>query len=111
MRKIVLGLVLGLLTFSSCQDEGVIQPSVEYGVYQWNLNQDLLYIFGEYKLSIKQNGVLSFDGNYKLENGVLTFWDEFGYSISQPLEVIGSGFLLENSMEFVKIGELNKYLN
>ena len=110
MRKILLGLLVGLLTFSSCNDEGVIQPSVEYGVYQWNLNQDLLYIFGEYKLNIKQDGVLSFDGNYKLENGVLTFWDDLGYSISQPLEVKGDGFLLEGSMEFVKIGELNTYL-
>lgn len=109
MKKVLLLLVLGLSTLTSCQDEELIQPSVELGIYQWELNENLLYVFGEYELSIIQDGVVSFDGNYSLEDGILTIWDEFGYSLTRPLEITSKGFLLDNMEQYIKIAETTTY--
>ena len=109
MKKVLLLLVLGLSTLTSCQDEELIQPSVELGIYQWELNENLLYVFGEYELIIIQDGVLSFDGNYSLEDGLLTIWNEVGYSLTRPLEMTSKGFLLDNMEHYVKIAETTTY--
>ena len=109
MKKVLLVLVLGLSTLTSCQDEELIQPSVELGIYQWDLNENLLYVFGEYELNIIQDGVVSFDGNYSLEDGLLTIWDKTGYSLTRTLEITSKGFLLDNMEHYVRIGDLNNY--
>jgi len=110
MKRVLLLLVLGLSTLTSCQDEELRQPNIEFGVYQWDLNENLLYVFGEYKLNIIQDGVLSFDGDYLLEDGLLTIWDETGYSITRPLELTSKGFLLDNMEQYVRIGDLDTYI-
>jgi len=108
MKK--LALVLLVLGFFSCSEqEELIQPSVELGIYQWELNENLLYVFGEYELSIIQDGVVSFDGNYSLEDGLLTIWDEVGYSLTRPLEMTSKGFLLDNMEQYIKIAETTTY--
>ena len=108
MKKLLLVLlVLGI--FSCSEQEELIQPSVELGIYQWELNENLLYVFGEYELSIIQDGVLSFDGNYSLEDGLLTIWDETGYSLTRPLEITNKGFLLDNMEHYIKISETTTY--
>jgi len=110
MKKLLV-LVLALNLFSCSEQENeLVQPGIEFGVYQWNLNEELLYAFGEYKLSITQNGVLSFDGDYLLEDGLLTIWDETGYSLTRPLELISGGFLLDNTEQYVRIGDLDNYI-
>jgi len=110
MKKLaLLVLVLGFFSCSE-QDKGIVQPNIEFGVYQWDLNENLLYVFGEYKLNIIQNGVLSFDGDYLLEDGLLTIWDETGYSITRPLELTSKGFLLDNMEQYVRIGDLDTYI-
>ena len=110
MKRVLLLLVLGLSTLTSCQDEELRQPSIEFCVYQWDLNENLLYVFGEYKLNIIQDGVLSFDGDYLLEDGLLTIWDEVGYSLTRPLELTSKGFLLDNMEQYVRIGDLDTYI-
>ena len=110
MKKLlVLVLVLGFFSCSEQENE-LVQPSIEFGVYQWNLNEELLYVFGEYKLNIIQNGVLSFDGDYLLEDGLLTIWDETGYSLTRPLDLTSKGFLLDNTEQYVRIGDLDNYI-
>lgn len=108
MKKLLLVLlVLGI--FSCSEQEELIQPSVELGIYQWELNENLLYVFGEYELSIIQDGVLSFDGNYSLEDGLLTIWDDTGYSLTRPLDITNKGFLLDNMEHYIKISETTTY--
>lgn len=108
MKKVLLVLlVLGL--FSCSEQEELIQPSVELGIYQWDLNENLLYVFGEYELDIIQDGVVSFDGNYSLEDGLLTIWDETGYSLTRTLEITSKGFLLDNMEQYIKVSETTIY--
>ena len=109
MKKVLLLLVLGLSTLTSCQDEELIQPSVELGIYQWDLNENLLYVFGEYELDIIQDGVVSFNGNYSLEDGLLTIRDETGYSLTRTLEITSKGFLLDNMEQYIKVSETTTY--
>lgn len=109
MKKLVL-VVLVLGFFSCSEQEELIQPSVALGIYQWELNENLLYVFGEYELSIIQDGVVSFDGNYSLEDGLLTIWDEIGYSLTRPLEMTSKGFLLDNMEHYIKIAETTTYI-
>ena len=45
MKKLVL-VVLVLGFFSCSEQEELIQPSVALGIYQWELNENLLYVFG-----------------------------------------------------------------
>ena len=106
-RLLLVLLVLGI--FSCSEQEELIQPSVELGIYQWELNENLLYVFGEYELSIIQDGVLSFDGNYSLEDGLLTIWDDTGYSLTRPLDITKKGFLLDNMENYIKISETTTY--
>ena len=110
MKKVLLVLLLGLSTLTACEENELVQPSIEFGIYQWNLNEELLYVFGEYKLNIIQNGVLSFDGDYLLEDGLLTIWDETGYSLTRPLDLTSKGFLLDNMEQYVRIGDLDNYI-
>ena len=109
MKKLLLVLLLVLGIFSCSEQEELIQPSVELGIYQWELNENLLYVFGEYELSIIQDGVLSFDGNYSLEDGLLTIWDDTGYSLTRPLDITKKGFLLDNMENYIKISETTTY--
>jgi len=105
MKKIYWGITL-LFTLDtvSCQSDEIIEPTVAQGVYQWDLNENLLYVFGEYELNIIQDGVLSFDGNYTLEDGVLNFWDDYGLNTKQVLTMTPDGFILDNTLVYVKIG-------
>ena len=45
-----------------------------------------------------------------LEDGLLTIWDETGYSITRPLELTSKGFLLDNMEQYVRIGDLDIYI-